>query len=133
MSKSDKPKVQTTEKTKPTQKKTPEKPVTRPVSSVGVPVTSVVNKPVGSTAPKLQKPDVSDKSADDEKPKIDYASIIKPHSYVYHKKFGKGYVTTLNVKGGFLWVRFMDGENKGEKKFDFPGSFENGFLSQSPM
>ncbi len=125
--------VVTPEKPKPAPKREPSKPVTKPVSSVGTPVTSVISRPVNTVQParsaeRSQKP-VEPAKTVEEKSKIDYAAIVKPRSYVFHKKFGKGYVTTLNIKGGFLWVRFMEGDIKGEKKFDFPSSFENGFLT----
>ena len=123
-------------KTPKTDRKKTEKTVTKPAPSVGKPVTTVVGKPVTTVQPgsmdgtKLQKPVEASKLAEPEPEelKVDYTAIIKPHSYVYHKKFGKGFVTTFNASKGFVWVRFMEGENKGEKKFDFPGSFENGFL-----
>ncbi|MBQ4514326.1 MAG: GIY-YIG nuclease family protein [Anaerolineaceae bacterium] len=127
--------IVTPDEPKPARKSEP-KPVTKPVSAVGKPVTSVISKPVVTTAQpvrtaaeKLQQPVESTKSAEPEKPKVDYAAIIKPRSYVRHKKFGKGFVTSLSVSKGFIWVRFWEGENQGEKKFDFPGVFENGFLS----
>lgn len=115
-------------------KKRVEKTVAKPVSSIGKPVTSAVAKtvsslPVQSTLGKNQQQLEHDKPAEEKKPKVDYAAIVKPHSYVYHKKFGKGFVTSISPSKGFLWVRFMDGEIKGEKKFDFPSSFENGFLT----
>ena len=77
----------------------------------------------------MQQPVPPAKPAEPEKPKVDYATIIKHRSYVIHKKFGKGFVTQLNVTKGYVWVRFWEGEAKGEKKFDFPAAFENGFLS----
>lgn len=124
----------TPEKPKPAPRPAPQKTVTKPGVNIGTPTTTVASKPVStvqtpvtvSTSPKPVEPA---KTVVEEEPKIDYAKIIKPRSFVKHKKFGKGFVTSLNVSKGYIWVRFWEGENKGEKKFDFPAAFENGFLN----
>lgn len=51
----------------------------------------------------------------------DYSSI-KAGTILLHKKFGKG--TVVCIKNGLILVKF----NNGEKKFEFPSAFENGFL-----
>ena len=126
--------IVTPDEQKPEQKEMIEKRVTKPIASVVKPVSLVIDKPnnnpsIHFDAEKSQKSIENDKTTEEEKPKVDYAAIIKPHSYVFHNKFGKGFVTSISPTKGFLWVRFMDGEIKGEKKFDFPSSFENGFLT----
>ena len=41
---------------------------------------------------------------------------------VYHKKFGLG--TVESVRNGLLYIKF----SMGEKSFQFPQAFHNGFL-----
>lgn len=56
-----------------------------------------------------------------EKPKVD-TSKVKIGVTVHHDKFGAGKV--IDLGNDFITVKFQE----GEKKFIFPGAFENGFL-----
>lgn len=53
------------------------------------------------------------------------APDVKAGSKVAHKKFGKGTVLSVDKTGKYIHVSFKD----GDKKFVFPDSFKNGFLS----
>lgn len=47
---------------------------------------------------------------------------VRDNTCVYHKSFGEGKV--INIDNGTITVKFSD----GEKKFQFPGAFTQGFL-----
>ncbi|MDD4076012.1 MAG: hypothetical protein PHC80_07955 [Eubacteriales bacterium] len=55
------------------------------------------------------------------KPTVDVSGVVVGAT-VHHGKFGDG--TVIEIKGGFITVTF----GKAEKKFQFPGAFEGGFL-----
>lgn len=60
----------------------------------------------------------------DKKENLDL-SWVKIGSEVYHKKFGLGIV--FEYKKGLIYIKF----SFGEKSFQFPQAFENGFLFKS--
>jgi len=62
-------------------------------------------------------------SKSEEKPKID-CSNISIGDFVTHKTFGQGKVR--QIKDGRIIIAFA----QGEKMFQFPGAFENGFLQK---
>lgn len=57
----------------------------------------------------------------EEKPSIDL-SWVDTGAEVYHKKFGLGIIT--GIVGGLLNIKF----DAGEKRFEYPDAFKNGFL-----
>ncbi len=69
----------------------------------------------------IKSPVVPEYVEKDSKPTVDTSSIAVGVT-VQHKTFGSGTVTKLS--GGYITIVFK----QGEKKFMFPGAFENGFL-----
>jgi hypothetical protein len=55
------------------------------------------------------------------KPTVDTSNVIVGGT-VQHKIFGAGKV--IEIGGGLITVAF----DQGQKRFEFPGAFENGFL-----
>lgn len=70
----------------------------------------------------VRKPGEQKRVPVEEKSNIDISSI-KTGASVWHKKFGEGKVVELI--GDSILVQFED----GQKKFEFPSAFENGFLN----
>ncbi|HBE06157.1 MAG TPA: hypothetical protein DCY85_06670 [Firmicutes bacterium] len=68
-------------------------------------------------------PIAKDNSQKEEKPKVDVSGVAVG-VLVYHKKFGDGKVVELDDK--YITVSF----GKAEKRFLFPGSFENDYLAR---
>ncbi|MBO4433609.1 MAG: DEAD/DEAH box helicase family protein [Clostridia bacterium] len=68
-----------------------------------------------------EKPVATEKPKTEEKPEMDL-SWVEIGCEVYHKKFGLG--TVESVRNGLLYIKF----SMGEKSFQFPQAFHNGFL-----
>lgn len=104
----------TVEQVKPERKAKPEvhtyKIPSAPAKPDFVSATFGVNKPAMPTVPKKE-----------EKPEVDVSGVIVG-STVKHKVFGDGKV--LEITGSLITVKF----EKGEKRFQFPDAFDNGFL-----
>ena len=78
--------------------------------------------PVYITAAYGVKSPIPAKSASkEEKPKVDISGV-RVGVTVQHAKFGAGKV--VEIEGNFIRVKFEE----GEKRFEFPGAFESGFL-----
>ena len=67
------------------------------------------------------KPSYNTAKPTEEKPRIDL-SDVKPGVSVIHKVFGEGIVTKIGTDR--IHISF----GKAEKMFQYPSSFENGFL-----
>jgi hypothetical protein len=92
-----------------------------PVITIKAPSTPIPAKPPLITASFGVKPVVAPAPAQPAKPKVDVSGVTVGVT-VTHKTFGQGVVTEM--KGDLISIKFT----MGEKRFQFPQAFENGFL-----
>lgn len=93
-----------------------EKPARKPKAPVPQPPPDFINATYGIKASPTPAP-----TPLEEKPRVDTSGIAVGVT-VQHGKFGPGKVIELD--GGLITVAFEE----GQKPFEFPGAFENGFL-----
>lgn len=82
------------------------------------------NEPISMQKEKTQPEVSSEKKTESVTASVSKQIKIQIGDLVEHKKFGTGKVTRMDNK--YVWIQFV---SLGEKMFEYPGAFQNGFLA----
>lgn len=82
------------------------------------------NEPISMQKEKTQSEVSSEKKTESVTASGSKQIKIQIGDLVEHKKFGTGKVTRMDNK--YVWIQFV---SLGEKMFEYPGAFQNGFLA----